>query len=321
MKLLLIVLSLSIIIGSIVHWATKNGSGKNSEKMKFPRFLVLFGAVLFFATLWLRIISAQDVGVLVRPSGVEPESLYTGWHIIAPWNKVYKMDRTVWVYTCSETPNTNDRKENDAIWVPTIDGIKIGFAVSVSWRIDPTQAPWIYQNVSENDDNSISGKYRWLEENVIRTKLKSAIAMAANKFTPIECYSNKREEIRNISLQIMKNECKEYKLIVDQIDLRETYYNPDYEKAINAKKLAEQEALRLVEVTKQKEEQLKQASIDKDIAIQKAEGEAKALQIKGQSVVNNPKIVELEWIAKWDGTLPTYMMGSGQGVMLNIGNK
>ena len=74
----------------------------------------------------------------------------------------------------------------------------------------------------------------------------------------------------------------------------------------------------MVDVTKQKEELLKQASINKEIAIQQAEGEAKALQIKGSSIASNPKIIELEWINKWNGTLPTYMLGSGQGIMLNL---
>jgi len=313
MKSLLVIVSLGLIFCSIGFAVYKKKIVKQSI------IGLIIGAALFICSLFLQIISAQNVGVLVKPSGVKQEPLYTGWHIVGFWNKVYKMDRTVWVYTCSENNETRNAGKGDAIWVPTIDGIKMGFAVSASWRIDPAQAPWIYQNVSENDDNSVSGKYRWLEENVIRTKLKSAIAMAANKFTPIECYSNKREEIRNIALDIMRRECKEYRLIIDQIDLRETYYNPEYERAINEKKLAEQEALRLVEVTKQKEEQLKQAVIDKNIAIQKAEGEAKALQIKGQSVVNNPKIVELEWINKWNGKLPEYMLGNGQGIMLNFG--
>lgn len=109
--------------------------------------------------------------------------------------------------------------------------------------------------------------------------------------------------------------------MVEQVDIREIFYNPEYEKALNQKKLAEQEVLRLVEVTKQKEEQLKQSSIDKDMKIQEAEGEARALQIKGNSISSNPKIIQLQWIEKWDGALPTYMMGSGsQNVMLNLGD-
>ena len=32
------------------------------------------------------------------------------------------------------------------------------------------------------------------------------------------------------------------------------------------------------------------------------------------------KIIQLEWINKWDGALPNYMMGNGQGVILNLPN-
>ena len=49
-----------------------------------------------------------------------------------------------------------------------------------------------------------------------------------------------------------------------------------------------------------------------------AEGEAKALQIKGNAINANPKIIKLEWINKWDGQLPTYMMGKDNGIILNV---
>ena len=57
--------------------------------------------------------------------------------------------------------------------------------------------------------------------------------------------------------------------------------------------------------------------IDKNIVIQRAEGESRALQIKGQSISGNPKIIQLEWINKWNGELPRYMLGSAQGIILN----
>ena len=66
---------------------------------------------------------------------------------------------------------------------------------------------------------------------------------------------------------------------------------------------------------------MKQADIDKNIEITKAEAEAKALQIKGQSISNNPRIVELEWINKWNGELPTYMLGGNQSILLGMPTK
>ncbi len=288
--------------------------------LPFHKIALIAGACVFFIAMIIVRIGAQDAGVLVTPRGVQNEELHTGWHIIMPWNDIYIMDKTLWVYTCAHNAKEGQKRDADAIWAPTKDGIKMGFDVSVSWRIIPDEASWIYANVSENDGGS-SGRYYWLEENVIRPKLKSALALTVSNYTPIEVYSTKRQEIQDNIISRMRTEVKQFKLTIEQVDLREVFYNEEYEKSINSKKLAEQEALRLIEVTKQKEEQLKQAEIEKNIAIQQAEGEAKALQIKGTSIAQNPKIIELEWINKWNGQLPIYMMGNGQGVMLNLQNK
>ena len=286
--------------------------------LRYPAFIV--GLILAIVLSLITRIDGQNVGVVTTPNGVRNEPLHTGWHVVAPWNSIHMMDKTVWVYTCANSAKEGQKPNADAIWTPTKDGIKLGFDVSVSWRIVAESAPWIYQNVTENDGGN-SGRYLWLEENVIRPKLKSALALTVSNYTPIEAYSTKRQDIQNDILKRIGDECKQYRLHIDNVDVREVFYNADYEKSINAKKLAEQEVLRLVEVTKQQEELKKQEAIKKDIAILTAEGESRALQIKGQAISNNPKIIELEWITKWDGSLPTYMMGSGQGVMLNLNNK
>jgi len=307
------------LIGIILFVIPTMDTQGNKKRIILPyRLPALIGGGLIVLVLMLIVkIGPQDVGVLVTPRGVDAEELHTGWHIIAPWNDVHTMDKTVWVYTCADASQEGAKPNSDAIWAPTRDGIKMGLDISISWRIIPDEAAWIYQNVTENDGGN-TGRYIWLEENIIRTKLKSALALTVSNYTPIEVYSTKREEIQESVLSRVRDEVKSYMLIVDQVDIREVYYNKNYEEAINNKKLAEQEALRLIEVTKQKQEQLKQAEIDKNIAIQRAEGEAKALQIKGSSIAANPKIIQLEWIDKWDGKLPTYMMGDGQGVILSL---
>ena len=330
MKFLIILLS----IAAIVYWSVAKIHNKVEDKEEpwpAPIAVFLLGIILFTAALFVVAVPAQECGVVVTPAGVKHESYKTGWHVVMPWYKVERMDKTVQVYTCANLGSRSDADENDVrmtkakrgsvqgttIWAPTIDGIKMGFAISASWRIDPEYAWWIYDNVSELDDSS-NGRFLWLEENVIKAKLKSALALTASRYTPIEVYSNKREEIQEITYEKMRKDIESYHLILEQIDIREVYYNDEYEKSINQKKLEEQKALTLIEVTKQKEELLKQAQIDKDIEITKAEAEAKALQIKGQSVASNPRIVELEWINKWNGELPTYMLGQNQGVMLGL---
>ena len=329
MKTFLIFISLI----AIVYFIVAKIINRENDRTVLPNSvaILVIGILVFVTSLFLVAIPAQECGVVVTPSGVKKESYPTGWHIVMPWYKVERMDKTVQVYTCANLGSRTDATEGDSrmtsakknsvqgttIWAPTVDGIKMGFAISASWRIDPEYAWWIYDNVSEQDgvDN---GRFYWLEENVIKAKLKSSLALTASKYTPIEVYSNKREEIQQLTYEKMKKDIEPYHLVLEQIDIREVYYNEEYEKSINQKKLEEQKALTLIEVTKQKEELLKQAEIEKNIAITQAEAEAKALQIKGQSISNNPRIVELEWINKWNGVLPTYMLGNNQSVMLGL---
>lgn len=306
----------------------EQSNGKVVKKMSNSMFLWLIPLIYLVVSRFLTIIPAQECGVVITPSGVKQHTYYTGWHIIYPWYEVQTMDKTEQVYTCAKRTEISrsdpeyksykaDATQSETVWTPTIDGIKMGFDISASWRIDPEYAWWIYDNVSETDGKA-NGRFYWLEENVIKPKLKSALALTTSKYTPIQVYSTSREEIQAIVLERMKKDIQSYHLILDQIDIREVYYNSDYETALNQKKLEEQKALTLVEVTKQKEELKKQAEIDKDIQILTAEGEAEALKIKGASVSSNPKIVQLEWISKWDGKLPEIMTGDGGGLLLNL---
>lgn len=282
--------------------------------------LLVIAAISFSIGITLYRVGPQEVGVLITPRGVSNETIHTGWHFISPLTKVEKMDKTVWVYTFTNAKEEGQIKHEDAIWTPTKDGIKIGLDLSVSWAIDPEFAPWILQNVSEQDGGH-DARYVWIEENFIRAKTKSSLALAASEFSPIELYSNKRQELQDKVFKRLSDELSVYHIILKQVDVREVFYNHEYEQSINAKKLAEQEVLRLVEVTKQKQEQLKQSTIDKDISIQKAEGEARALQIKGSAIAQNAKIVDLEWIQKWDGKLPEYMLGSNTSMFLGLNKK
>lgn len=303
------------VVGFFAYLATKNT--KNILLLPFHKIMFFVGIVFLFITTSIVRIDAQEVGVLITPKGVDDKELHTGWHFVWFWNSVMKMDKTVWVYSCTESKSEGAKSKADAIWSPTSDGIKMGFDVSVSWRIDPDMASWIYSNVSENDGGD-NGRYLWLEENVIRTKIKSALTQIVSKYTPIQAYAEKRKEIQSQTYDEMKKEILKYHLILDQVDLREVYYNPLYENEINNKKIQEQKALTMMEVTKQKQEELIQAKINKDIQIQKSQGEAEALRIKSNAISSNPRVLQLEWIQQWNGILPSTIVGDSKGMMLML---
>ncbi len=288
-----------------------------------PNYLIVISGIMVFLFLFFAVfvvsVGPQEVAVVKTPSGVKETPLTTGWHFILPWWETYPMDKTVWVYTFSNKKTEGSQPDEDAIWAPTSEGIKMGFDMSISWRIDPKSAAWIYQNVSEADGGA-DGRYKWIENNIIRAKTKSIFALTVSKYTPIECYSTGRVRIQAEVETLLRKELEKLHLILDQVDIREVFYDPGYEAEIKNKKIQEQKYLTLIEVTKQQEELLKQATINKDIAIQTAEGEAKALQIKGNSISSNPKIIDLQLIEKWDGQLPTTLINGGneRGLILNL---
>ena len=145
-------------------------------------WFLIVSLVIIFASLFLVAIPAQECGVVVTPGGVKEQAYKTGWHLVYPWYSVKKMDKTIQVYTCAKLGSgenvaaddhrmTNAKKnsvQGSTIWAPTIDGIKMGFDISASWKIDEEYAWWIYDHVSELDgvDN---GRFYWLEETRLPT--------------------------------------------------------------------------------------------------------------------------------------------------------
>ena len=315
MTILLIVILVAMIAGVVfnvvsdVNAESKAVPGATTKKHSNKFYLI--GAALTVVVMITKSmiiqVPARSVGIKITPSGVVDTELTTGWHLLAPWSTVAYMDKSEWVLNYDNP-------------VATKDGMIMTLTTNVAWKIDETKADWIYSNIAGEDEsgNNNNSKYKWIEENIISRTIYSTLNMEVRKFTPIEVYSDSRLIIQENVKKKLTEELRKKNLVLVSLQITAVQYPKEFAQALLNKKLAQEKSLELVEVTKQKQEELKQAEINKNIAIQQAEGEAKSLQIKGQSISNNPKIVELEWINKWNGVLPSYMMGNGAGVMMNI---
>ena len=80
-------------------------------------------------------------------------------------------------------------------------------------------------------------------------------------------------------------------------------YSNVFEKSIESKVTAEQDALKAKNRTVQIQEEAKQKIIS-------AEAEAKSMAIRANALTQNKALVEYEAVQKWDGHLPQYMMGN-----------
>lgn len=87
-------------------------------------------------------------------------------------------------------------------------------------------------------------------------------------------------------------------------------FEPAFEKAVEDKVTAVQRAEQEKNNTVQVQEKANQQVIA-------AEAEAKSMTIRAQALSQNKNLVEWEAVQKWDGTLPTYMMG-GTTPFINV---
>ena len=89
-------------------------------------------------------------------------------------------------------------------------------------------------------------------------------------------------------------------------------YSDVFEKAIEDKQVAMQNAIRAKNKTQEIEEEARQKVIA-------AEAEAKSMQIRGDALKSNPGLISLEAIQKWDGKAPqTLVIGDDVNPMLNL---
>jgi len=93
-------------------------------------------------------------------------------------------------------------------------------------------------------------------------------------------------------------------VVVEDISL-----SPNLEAAIERKMVQEQEANKAIF------EQQK-AQIDAQIVVIRAKGEAESIRIRGEALANNPELIDLEIVRKWNGRAPRAVGANAGGAAM-----
>ena len=125
----------------------------------------------------------------------------------------------------------------------------------------------------------------------------------------------KREDVKAKTLEAARIKVGDV-LVIEDIVIQNVALSKELETAIEAKMVQEQEA------AKAKFTQAK-AEIEAQTAIIRAKGEAEAIRVRGRAVQDNPGLVQLQIVEKWNGVSPLVIGGggsSGANILLPIGN-
>jgi len=133
-------------------------------------------------------------------------------------------------------------------------------------------------------------------------------AKAATAQFPVEEIIVKRDVLKNQIEVALEEKLKTYDIVLESLNLVDIKFSDDFNKVVEDKQIEEQKI-------KTAEYQKRQAIEYKEKTILEAQADAERQRLMRQTVTED--IVALEWIKKWDGTLPTTVMGDAVP-MVNI---
>lgn len=122
---------------------------------------------------------------------------------------------------------------------------------------------------------------------------------------------SKRDAVRKRALLEVQENLAAKNVLVTDLQFTNLDFDDAYEAAVEAKVVATQEAQRAKNESVTIEEHAKQTIIS-------AKAQAESMRIQSAALAQNKGLVEYEIAKKWNGVLPTMMMGGGSVPLLNL---
>ena len=283
----------------------------NTSFIKFTLIAVLvLGGI--FSFVGCERIDAGHVGVKVNlygdGKGVDDVTEVTGWVFYNPistkivefpifvQHKEYKLDK--------------ENEIDESFVVNSKDGSEFHVSPLLNYSVRRERVPYIF------------AKYRvelsLIESGFLKTAVYDAFRVVANSYTADALISNRQEFEKKVREVLVKQlEPEGFTLSQFTSNL---IYPQTFKKAIEAKNNAVQTALTA-------ENQVKTAEAEAKIKIARAEGAAKALLTNARAEAESnklrqqtltPLLLQQMWIERWNGKLPTTMLGDKTNAMIGI---
>ena len=236
------------------------------------------------------VISAGHTGVQVTLGEVNPLPLTEGVHFVNPISSIKDVDVRL------------QKAELKGANAGTKDLQVVHTDIVVNYRLDPLKVPHIYKEYGLNVD-----------EKVLGPGINEAFKSVTGHYTSEELVT-KRDLVSQEILQHLITKMAPFNIAVSNISLVNFGFSQAYQQAIEDKVISAQK-------TAKAQQDLERIKVEAASRIAQADGEAKAIAIQAAAIQSNggENYVKLQWIEKWDGKLPSTMLGGDTKTLMNIG--
>ena len=187
-------------------------------------------------------------------SGVQPRTLYPGLHLVLPFvQRIAVYDLRDHLFTTDAAPEAAGK--NEILTVQTREGLTIGLAVSVRYRLDPQKLAYIHANLAQPVDSEI-----------VAPVVSTAFRDLAPNYVVREVFAVKRDEFRAKSTKTITDRLGSDGIVVKEVLLRDVHLPAEYAKGLEDILLKEQESERMEFETAIYEKQVKIAELQAEAA-------------------------------------------------------
>ena len=227
------------------------------------------------------VVDAGHIAVIFNTASGGLSARYPGTNILIPGlQKPIIYDTRIQTYTMSASYAEGERRGDDALEALTKDGQVVKLDISVRFHVDPNNVTKLHERIGLD-----------YVDKVVRPEIRNQVRLAVSSYPVTEVYSEKRTEIQVKSLSGMMPKFRTSYLVLDEVLIRNVRFSPEFEKAIELKQIAQQEAQRMEYV-------LQRENLEKQRKIIEAEGEAESIRLKGIVLASNPALIQYEYVQK-----------------------
>ena len=293
------------------------------EKMDEFRWGHIIGSVvalivaIILAFLMIKTVPTGYTGILTTFGKVEPNTVSAGVHVIAPWQKIVKLDNRTQKVSVETDTFSKD-----------IQQVKVSLAVN--FCIDQTTAQELYKTVGVN----------YYESVVLPRILENVKAVVAEYSA--ENLVAKRGELSDEILTRLTDDAAAYGINIISISVEDIDFTDEFTDAVERKQVATQNKL-AAETEQAQKTMEEQAAADRAVISAKAKAEQDVIAANAELEVTKiqaeaalyagekeaemnkriaesltPNLVKYYYIKQWEGVLPKTVLGEDNSFMISL---
>lgn len=287
------------------------------ENHSWPSFVGIILAIVVIFVSCVAIVPTGYTGILTTFGRVEDRTVSSGFNMIAPWQKVVKMDNRTQKVQIKTSAFSSDIQQVDLI-------------ISVNYCIDQNTAQTLYRTVGIN-----------YYDNVMFPRIQENTKAVFSQYTA-ENLIAKRDELSDMVAETTAKDLANYGITIVSISIEDIDFTDAFTNAVEAKQVAAQNKL-TAETEQAQKTMEEQAAAERAIISAKAEadqsviaanadlevtkiqaeaalyaGEKEAEMNRRISESLTEALIKYYWIKGWNGMLPETVLSNDGNYMIDL---